>query len=176
LHSSKSFPKGRQTLLSLLGTRKKNFSFHFKRNYLIIRAVKFCEFFCICSPGSLGQDPTIESAKNNNFKFIWASSARNGSFGVFFEKKGVKLAPLSWHPVHVCARHVGAWYMFAPDMFAPSTCSRPTCSRPCLFPHAPTVVPVGAQRSCVESHLRLPTATLAGNNMKSYCSKVNLEQ
>jgi hypothetical protein len=41
--------------------------------------------------------------------------------------------------------------------------------------HAPAVVPVGAQRSCVESHLRLSTATLAANSMKSYHSKVNLE-
>jgi hypothetical protein len=89
----KSFPKGRQTLLSLLGRRENNFSFHFKRNYLTIRAVKFCEFFCTSSPSSLGQDPMVESAKNKNKKFIWASSARNGSFGVFFEKKG-----LSWRP------------------------------------------------------------------------------
>jgi hypothetical protein len=49
-------------------------------------------------------------------KIIWASSARNGSFGVFFEKKGVKLAPLSWRPTcwrpeHVGARHVRARYI-----------------------------------------------------------------
>jgi hypothetical protein len=55
----------------------------------------------------------VESAKKIFKKFIWASSARNGSFGVFFEKKGVKLAPLSWRPtcsrpVHVRARHVRA--------------------------------------------------------------------
>jgi hypothetical protein len=36
---------------------------------------------------SLGQDPTFESAKTF-LKIIWASRARNGSFGVFFEKKG----------------------------------------------------------------------------------------
>jgi hypothetical protein len=35
----------------------------------------------------------VESAKTNLEEFIWASSARNGSFGVFFEKKG-----LSWGP------------------------------------------------------------------------------
>jgi hypothetical protein len=154
--------------------------------------VKFCEFFCTCSPSSLGQDPMVESAKKKLKKLIWASSARNGSFGVFFEKKGVKLAPdmlapsTCWrltcsrptcsHAVHVCARHVRTRYMFAPDMFTRGTCSRPTCSCPCLFPHAPAVVPVGAQRSCMESHLRLPTATLAANSMKSYCNKVNLEQ
>jgi hypothetical protein len=102
----KSVPKGDKTLLTLPGTREKNFAFHFKHNYLTIRAVKFCEFFCTCSPSSLGQDPIIESAKKRNFKFIWACSAKNGSFGVVFEKKGVKLAPgTGWcptcsHPVH----------------------------------------------------------------------------
>jgi hypothetical protein len=80
-------------MLSLLGTRENNFSFHFKCNYLTIRAVKFCEFFCTYSPSSLGQDPIVESAKKLLKKFIWASSARNGSFGVFFRKKGVKMAP-----------------------------------------------------------------------------------
>jgi hypothetical protein len=79
--------KGNQTLLSLPGTREKNFSFYFKRNYLTSRGVKFCEFFCTCSPSSLGQDPTVESAQKKLKKFIWASSARNGNFGVFFEKK-----------------------------------------------------------------------------------------
>jgi hypothetical protein len=58
----KSFPKGGQIVLSMPSTRKKNFSFHFKCNYLTIRAVKFCEFFCICSHSSLGQDPIVESA------------------------------------------------------------------------------------------------------------------
>jgi hypothetical protein len=42
---------------------------------------------------SLGQDPTVESPKKINLKFIWACSAKNGSFGMVFEKKG-----LSWHP------------------------------------------------------------------------------
>jgi hypothetical protein len=51
--------------------------------------------FFTCSPSSLGQDPTVKSAEKKLKKLIWASSARNGSFGVFFEKKGVKLAPLS---------------------------------------------------------------------------------
>jgi hypothetical protein len=35
----------------------------------------------------------VESAEKKFKKFIWASLARNGSFGVFFEKKG-----LSWRP------------------------------------------------------------------------------
>jgi hypothetical protein len=104
----KSVPKGDQTLLTLPGTRKKNFSFHFKCNYLTIRTVKFCKKICTCSPSSLGQDPAVESAKNIYFKFIWACLAKNGSFGVVFEKKGVKLAP---------------------DMLAPGTGWRPTCSR-----------------------------------------------
>jgi hypothetical protein len=49
--------------MSLLGTVEKDFSFHFKRYNLTIRAVNFCETFCICSPSSLGQDPIVESAK-----------------------------------------------------------------------------------------------------------------
>jgi hypothetical protein len=53
---------GGQSLLSLLGTGKKNFSFHFKRYNLTIRAVNFCETFCTCSSGNPGQDPTVESA------------------------------------------------------------------------------------------------------------------
>jgi hypothetical protein len=53
----------------------------------------------------------VESAKKKLKKFILASLAKNGSFGVFFEKKGAKFVPLSWRPtcwrpVHVGARHV----------------------------------------------------------------------
>jgi hypothetical protein len=54
---------GGQSLLSLLGTVEKNFSFNFKRYNLIIRAVKCRETFCTCSPSSLVQDPMVESAK-----------------------------------------------------------------------------------------------------------------
>jgi hypothetical protein len=43
-------------LLSLLGTREKNYSFP-------IRVVNFCEAFCTCSPSSLGQDYTVKNAK-----------------------------------------------------------------------------------------------------------------
>jgi hypothetical protein len=110
----KSVPKGDQTLLTLLGTREKNFSFHFKCNYLTIRAVKFCKKFYTCSPSSLGQDPTIESAKKNFEKFIWACSTKNGSFGVVFEKKGVKLVPLSWRPTCWCPVHAHARYIGDP--------------------------------------------------------------
>jgi hypothetical protein len=54
---------GGQSLLSLLGIVEKNFSFHFKRYYLIVRAVKCHETFCTCSPSILVQDPTVESEK-----------------------------------------------------------------------------------------------------------------
>jgi hypothetical protein len=66
----------------------------------------------------------VKSAKKIKIKFIWASSARNGSFWVFFEKKGVKSVPLSWYLT--CSRliHVGAWYTLAPDMFALGICWR----------------------------------------------------
>jgi hypothetical protein len=54
---------GSQNLLSLLGTVEKNFYFNFKRYNLTIRAVKCRKTFCTCSPSSLVQDLTIESAK-----------------------------------------------------------------------------------------------------------------
>jgi hypothetical protein len=46
-----------------IGHKKKNFSFHFKRYNLTIRAVNFFETFCTYSPCSLGQDLTIKNAK-----------------------------------------------------------------------------------------------------------------
>jgi hypothetical protein len=55
--------KGGQSLLSLPGTREKNFSFHFKRYNLTIHLVNFFETFCTCSPSSLGQDLTVKIAK-----------------------------------------------------------------------------------------------------------------
>jgi hypothetical protein len=54
--------KGGQSLLSLLGTREKNFSFHLKRYNLTIRAVNVFETFFTCSPSSLAQDLTIKIA------------------------------------------------------------------------------------------------------------------
>jgi hypothetical protein len=54
---------GGQSLLSLLGTVEKNFSFNFKRYNLTIRAVKCRKTFCTCSPSSLVQDPMVESEK-----------------------------------------------------------------------------------------------------------------
>jgi hypothetical protein len=49
-------------LLSLPGTREKNFSFP-------IHAVNFCKTFCTCSPSSLGQDLKVKNA-NINYFFI----------------------------------------------------------------------------------------------------------
>jgi hypothetical protein len=40
----------------------------------------------------------VESAKFYFLKFIWASLVRNGRFGVFFEKKRIKLAPDMFAP------------------------------------------------------------------------------
>jgi hypothetical protein len=54
---------GGQSLLALLGTVKKNFSFNFNCYNLTIRAVKCRETFFTCSPSSLVQDPIVESAK-----------------------------------------------------------------------------------------------------------------
>jgi hypothetical protein len=50
-----------------------------------------------------------------------------------------------------------------------------SCPRLCPFPPVTAIVLVGARRTCVDSHLRLPTATSVGNSKKIYCSKVNLE-
>jgi hypothetical protein len=79
--------------MSLPGTRENNFSFHFKRNYLTIRAVKFCEIFFTCSPSSLGQDPTVEvqnGSKKNSFGPLQQEMA---VLGCFLRNKG-----LSWCP------------------------------------------------------------------------------
>jgi hypothetical protein len=66
-------------LLSLLGTRGKNFSFP-------ILVVNFWETFCKCSPSSLGQDLTI---KNANFYFLsFGLLSKKWQFWMFFEKKG----------------------------------------------------------------------------------------
>jgi hypothetical protein len=62
---------GCQTLLSMLSISKKNFSFHFKRYNLTIRAVNFFETFCACSPSSLRQDPTVRIPKKDLFLFLF---------------------------------------------------------------------------------------------------------
>jgi hypothetical protein len=61
-------PKGSQTLLSLTGARE---NFFFSTSNVIIS--QSCKTFCTCSPSSLGQDPTAESAKKINKKLIWAT-------------------------------------------------------------------------------------------------------
>jgi hypothetical protein len=45
--------------------------FNFKCYNLTIRAVNFCETFCICFPSSQGQDLTV---KNSNFYFYFFCS------------------------------------------------------------------------------------------------------
>jgi hypothetical protein len=79
--------------LSLPGSREKNFSFHFKRNYLTIRVVKFCEMFCTYSPSSLGQDPTVESAKQKLKNSFGPLQQEMAVLGCFLRKEG-----LSWRP------------------------------------------------------------------------------
>jgi hypothetical protein len=114
-------------MLSLLGTRKNNFSFYFKCNYLTIRAVKFCEMFCTCSPSSLGQDPMVESAKKKLKKIHLGLFSKKWHFwGVFFHKKG-----LSWRP----------------------TCSCLRCWRPSVLPIR-ACLPIVAHRVCSRHQVR----------------------
>jgi hypothetical protein len=61
---------GGQSLLSLPGTVGKNFSFHFKRYNLTIRAANFFESFCTCSSNSLVQNPTVKIPKIDFFPFL----------------------------------------------------------------------------------------------------------
>jgi hypothetical protein len=61
---------GGQSLLSLPGTSKTNFSFHFKCYNLTIHAVNFFETFCTCSPSSLEQDPMVEIPKKKKISFL----------------------------------------------------------------------------------------------------------
>jgi hypothetical protein len=75
-------------LLSLLGTREKNFSFP-------IRAVNFCKTFCTCSLRSVGQDLTVKIAKKI-LKIHLGFLSYKWQFWMFFEKKG--LCPLGVRP------------------------------------------------------------------------------
>jgi hypothetical protein len=63
---------GSQSLLSLLSTSKKNFSFYFKCYNLTLRSVNFFETFCTFSSSSLEQDPTVKIPKKDFF-FVFAS-------------------------------------------------------------------------------------------------------
>jgi hypothetical protein len=68
----KFYTMGGQSLLSLPGSSKNNFSFHFKHYNLAICAVNFFETFCKCSPSSLGQDPMVKILKKYIFS-VFAS-------------------------------------------------------------------------------------------------------
>jgi hypothetical protein len=80
-----------QSLLSMPGTSKKNFSFHFKRYNLTIHAVNFFEIFCTCSPTSLVQDPMVKIPKIDFFPFFLIE-LEMADLSIFFEKND--LCPL----------------------------------------------------------------------------------
>jgi hypothetical protein len=61
---------GGQSLLYLLGTVEKNYSFHFKRYNLTIRVVNFFEAFYTCFPSILVQDPMVKIPKIE-FNFLF---------------------------------------------------------------------------------------------------------
>jgi hypothetical protein len=61
---------GGQSLLSLPGTSKKNFSFYFKCYNLTIRVVNIFEILCTCSSSSLGQDLIVKIPKKD-FLFLF---------------------------------------------------------------------------------------------------------
>jgi hypothetical protein len=87
LCNSKFLPQRRSNFVVPTGHEGKNFFFHFKRCNLTICVVNFCKTFSTCSHNSLAQALIVKVQKIKYF-FIWASWARNGSFGVFFEEKG----------------------------------------------------------------------------------------
>jgi hypothetical protein len=78
--------------------------------------------------------------------------------------------PPSAHALHVRARILSAPSRPRPKtrpVCVPCMACAPSCPHPCLFSPAPVVVLVGAWRTSLDSHLRLPTATSTGNNKKS---------
>jgi hypothetical protein len=77
---------GGQSLLSLPGTSKKNFSFHFKCYNLTIRVVNFFETFCTCSPSSLGQDSTVKIAKKDLFFLFLLLELEMADLSIFLGK------------------------------------------------------------------------------------------
>jgi hypothetical protein len=74
---------GGQSLLSLLGTSKKNFSFHFKRYNLTIRVVNFFETFFTCSPSSLRQDPTVKVPKKDCYFLFFLLELEMADLSIF---------------------------------------------------------------------------------------------
>jgi hypothetical protein len=66
---------------------EKNFSFHFKRYNLTIRAVNFCEIFWTCSCSILGQDLTIKSEKIKNQNSLGLLELETADMECFLEKR-----------------------------------------------------------------------------------------
>jgi hypothetical protein len=85
-------PRAVKGLLSLPGTVEKNFSSHFKRYNLTIRAVNFCETFWTCSCSSLGQDLTVKSEKKMEKKSVGLLELETAVLECFLEK--TPLSPL----------------------------------------------------------------------------------
>jgi hypothetical protein len=85
LRSSKNLHWRRSNSVVPAGYKGKNFSLHFKRYNLTIWMVNFCETFFSCSPSSLGQDPTVESAKKYKKIHLGFLSWKWQFWGVFWE-------------------------------------------------------------------------------------------
>jgi hypothetical protein len=101
LHSSKNLHHGRSKSTVPTGHKQKNFSFHFKRYNLTIRAVSFFETFCACSPSSLGKDPTIKIPKKKKICFLLLE-LEMANLSIFLRKNdlhplGVKLNDMAWN-------------------------------------------------------------------------------
>jgi hypothetical protein len=79
-----------QILLSLLSTREKSFSFHFKHYNLTIRAVNFFETFCTCSPRILGQDLMVKIAKRSFFSSFLLLELELAEFEHFFVENDLR--------------------------------------------------------------------------------------
>jgi hypothetical protein len=71
---------GGQSLLSLLGTSKKN---------LTINAIDFFETFCTCSPNSLGQDPTVKIPIFYFILLFLLLELEMADLSIFLEKKNL---------------------------------------------------------------------------------------
>jgi hypothetical protein len=102
--------KGGQCLLSLSGTRKKNFSFYFKCYNLTICAVNFFETFCTCSLSSLGQDITIKIAILNFFSSFGLLELEMADLSLFLEKNdlrplGIKKIENREKLINTCFKH-----------------------------------------------------------------------
>jgi hypothetical protein len=81
---------GGQSVLSQLGTVEKNFSFHFKRYNLTIRAVNFFETFCTCFLSSLVQDPTVKIPKIDYYFLFLLTELEMADLSIFFEENDLR--------------------------------------------------------------------------------------